>query len=94
MIAFWRYTLSRAGLFALTFGLLYLVAGRRVDVLLVALLALLVSGLLSYVLLRGQRDALAAQVAERARRAQQRMDAATRAEDDADERRRRESGEG
>ena len=56
------YTLSRIGLFAVAFGVLYLV-GLRGFWLLVA--ALIVSGLASYVLLSGQRDELSKAISRR-----------------------------
>ena len=63
-----RYTTFRLAIFVVVLGLLYLVRVR--GALLVAL-ALIVSGLASYVLLRGQRDAMSMQLAtasERRRR--------------------------
>jgi hypothetical protein len=63
-----RYTTFRLAIFVVVLGLLYLVRVR--GALLVAL-ALIISGLASYVLLRGQRDAMSMQLAtasERRRR--------------------------
>lgn len=53
------YTLSRLGLFAVALGVLYLVGLRSFPLL---LLAVLVSGLASYVLLSKQRDAVSARI--------------------------------
>ncbi|MDA8368760.1 MAG: DUF4229 domain-containing protein [Nocardiopsaceae bacterium] len=55
------YTVSRLLLFAVAFGVLYLVGARG---FLAIALALLVSGLVSYVLLSAQRDAMSAVIAE------------------------------
>lgn len=57
------YTLSRLGLFAVAFGVLYLTGLRNWFWLLVA--AFLVSGLASYVLLSGQRDELSKTISRR-----------------------------
>ncbi len=51
------YTAARALLFAVAFGVVYLLGARG---LLAAVLALLISGLVSFVLLSRQRDALSA----------------------------------
>ncbi|HTY71741.1 MAG TPA: DUF4229 domain-containing protein [Actinomycetes bacterium] len=82
MRQFWTYTLARLGLVAVVAGLLWLV-GLRGPVLLV--LAFVVSGLVSYVILRRQRGALAETVDARARRIRERMAEAEAAEDAADE---------
>ncbi|GAA3764465.1 hypothetical protein HDA32_005037 [Spinactinospora alkalitolerans] len=55
------YTGARLLLFAVTFGVLYLLGARG---FLALALAFLVSGLVSYVLLSKQRDAMSATVAE------------------------------
>ncbi|GLW98395.1 DUF4229 domain-containing protein [Microtetraspora sp. NBRC 16547] len=59
------YTLSRLGLFAVALAVLYLL-GLRTYLLLVV--AFLVSGLASYVLLSKQRDAVSEQVAKKRHR--------------------------
>ena len=64
-----RYTTLRLAIFVLALGLLWLVRVR--GVLLVAL-ALLISGLASYVLLRPQRDAMSAQIADATKRRRRR----------------------
>ncbi|WP_169980964.1 MULTISPECIES: DUF4229 domain-containing protein [unclassified Microbispora] len=58
------YTLSRLGLFAVALGVLYLVGLRSFPLL---LLAVLVSGLASYVLLSKQRDAVSERIAGKRR---------------------------
>jgi UPF0716 family protein affecting phage T7 exclusion len=77
--AFLRYTLSRIALFliaALALGLF------GIDGLYAILGALIISSIASIFLLRNQRMALSAQVANRADRMRERMDQATRKEDD------------
>ncbi|WP_049559411.1 DUF4229 domain-containing protein [Nonomuraea sp. SBT364] len=61
------YTLSRIGLFAVAFGVLWLLGLSNMLVLLVAAFAL--SGLASYVLLSKQRDAMSARISGRIDRA-------------------------
>jgi hypothetical protein len=73
--AMWLYTLLRFGIFALLWGLLWL---ARVPGLLAALIALVLSVPLSFVLLRRQRDKMAVNLEQRvaARQArQQQLDA-------------------
>lgn len=76
------YTASRFGLLLGCLLALYVLGARQ---LLLVILALLLSALLSFVLLRGQRDAMAAAVLERRTRLRERMDQATTAEDAADD---------
>jgi hypothetical protein len=88
------YTSSRLVLFIVTATILALAGMKGVLLLLVALLA---SGLLSYVLLSKQRDAMSAAVVARASRGEtprqagrfsslrNRLEERTRAEDEADE---------
>jgi hypothetical protein len=59
------YSLSRLALFAATAGVLFLVGARG---LLLLALAILVSGIVSFVLLSRQRDAVSSSVTERAGR--------------------------
>ena len=76
------YTTARILLFIAATGLLYLVGARG---LLLLGLALLVSGIASYVLLSRQRDAMSGAIATRLqglRGLGHRLDAGTRAEDD------------
>ncbi|MFB9882604.1 DUF4229 domain-containing protein [Planobispora siamensis] len=56
------YTASRLGLLAVSIGVLYLLGLREPFILLVV--AFLVSGVASYVLLSKQRDALSARIAK------------------------------
>jgi hypothetical protein len=73
------YTTARIMLFVAVTGVLYL-AGARGLLLLAA--ALLVSGLVSYVVLSRQRDKMSAAISSRLTGFRTRMDAGTRAEDD------------
>lgn len=58
------YTLSRLGLFAVTLGVLYLIGARS---WLLLLLAAVLSGVASYVLLSKQRDALSSRLGKAGR---------------------------
>ena len=73
------YLASRAAILAAVAGVAYAV-GLRGPVLLVV--AVLASGVLSLVLLSKQRDAVAVSLAERSRRARERLDEGARSEDD------------
>jgi Mn2+/Fe2+ NRAMP family transporter len=76
------YTTARILLFIAATGLLYLVGARG---LLLLGLALLISGIASYVLLSRQRDAMSGAIAARLqglRGLGHRLDAGTRSEDD------------
>jgi hypothetical protein len=76
------YTSARILLFVAAAGLLYLVGARG---LLLLGLALLVSGIASYVLLSRQRDVMSSAITSRLqglRGLGRRLDAGTRAEDD------------
>ena len=83
------YTSSRILLFVATAGVFWLVGFRG---LLLLAVALLVSGLLSFVLLSGQRDAMSAAVVETGGRFKRRLDERTTAEDAADDACRAEHG--
>jgi Protein of unknown function (DUF4229) len=72
------YTLSRIALFVVALWVLYLLGARG---LLLVALAALASGLISYVVLSRQRDAMSAAVSDRVRRMRERMDASAAAED-------------
>lgn len=61
------YSLSRLALFAATAGVLFLVGARG---FLLLALAILISGVISFVLLSRQRDAVSSSVTERAARIQ------------------------
>jgi hypothetical protein len=73
-----RYTTLRLAIFVLAMALLWLV---RVRGLLLVAIALVISGLASYVLLQRQRDAMSAQVAEATERRRQRARARAARED-------------
>ena len=73
------YTSARILLFAAVLGLLYLAGARR---LLLVGLALFVSGIVSFVVLSRQRDAMSGAIAGRLRQFRGRLDEGTRAEDD------------
>lgn len=80
------YTLARLGLFAVAFGLLWLVLSpvvtwTTVSVLWVAVLALLVSAVASLALLGRLRDRLAASVQQRAQRVRDSVERSRRSED-------------
>ena len=76
------YTSARVAIFAVTLAVLY-AAGMRQLLLLVV--AVLISGLLSYPLLSRQRDAMSQAVVERGSGLRQRMRERTEAEDAADD---------
>ncbi len=73
------YTTARILLFVAVTGLLYLVGARG---LLLLGAALLVSGIVSYVVLSRQRDAMSAALTSRIQGFRGRLDAGTRAEDE------------
>lgn len=79
MSAFWVYTLARLGVLLAAFGVLYAAGARG---LLLIVLAFVVSMLVSYWLLAGLRYRFTTGVQSRAARITERLDAATRAEDD------------
>lgn len=73
------YTGARAVLFAVALGLIYLVGARG---LLLFALALVVSGIASYVLLSKMRDAVSSSISGRIDTVRSRIDEGTRAEDE------------
>lgn len=79
MRATFAYTTARILLFAVATLLLYLAGARG---LLLLGLALLVSGIASYMLLSRQRDAMSGALVKRLTRARQRLDAGAASEDD------------
>ncbi|HWJ66286.1 MAG TPA: DUF4229 domain-containing protein [Nocardioides sp.] len=85
MKEFWIYTGLRLGLFVgaflIVFGVWFLVADS-VNVLLVLIIAFLVSGAASYVLLERQRNAFAVKVEGRAGRMGERFEEMRAKEDD------------
>jgi CHASE1-domain containing sensor protein len=79
MNATFIYTTSRILLFAVVLGLLYVVGVRGV---LLLGLAVLISGLVSFIVLSRQRDAMAGAITSRITNFRQRLDEGTRGEDD------------
>jgi len=79
MHATFVYTASRILLFAAVLGVLYLVGARG---LLLVGLALLISGVVSFIVLSRQRDAMAGAITSRISNFRERLDEGTRAEDD------------
>ena len=77
-----RYTSARIAFFVVTTGILYLVTPMRGIFLL--LVAVLISGLISYVLLSGQRDAMSSTVLSSARKRRDKFNAARTSEDPPD----------
>jgi CHASE2 domain-containing sensor protein len=81
---FWVYTLARLALFVVTWvavtGIAALVTGEPYPVV-TLLIAFLISGVGSYVVLRGPREALARKVEERAGRASARYEQMRSSED-------------
>ncbi|HTS98985.1 MAG TPA: DUF4229 domain-containing protein [Streptosporangiaceae bacterium] len=73
------YSSARILLFAATLGVLYLVGARG---LLLIGLALVISGIISFVLLSRQRDAMSGAITSRIGGFRQRLDEGSRAEDD------------
>jgi Mn2+/Fe2+ NRAMP family transporter len=73
------YTSARILLFLAALGLLYLVGARG---LLLIALALVISGVVSFVVLSRQRDMMSGAIASRLRNARERLDEGARAEDD------------
>ncbi|MBU1800829.1 DUF4229 domain-containing protein [Nocardioides sp.] len=84
MKEFWVYTLARLALFVVTWvavtGIAALVTGEPYPVV-TLLIAFLISGVGSYVVLRGPREALARKVEERAGRASARYEQMRSSED-------------
>jgi hypothetical protein len=73
------YTSARILLFVAALGVLYLAGARR---LLLVGLALVVSGIVSFVVLSRQRDAMSGAIVGRLRQFRGRLDEGARAEDD------------
>ena len=73
------YTAARILLFAVVLGLLYLVGARG---LLLVGLALVISGIVSFIVLSRQRDAMSGAIASRIGNFRQRLDEGARAEDE------------
>ena len=84
MKEFWIYTGLRVGLFVASLGVVagvWMLVSDEVPLLWVIVVAFVVSGLASYVLLAGPRNALARQVEERAGRASAAFEAQRTKED-------------
>ena len=79
MRATFTYSLARILLFVATLGILYLVGARG---LLLIAAALVVSGIISFVVLSRQRDAMSGAISSRIGGFRRRLDEGTRAEDD------------
>jgi Protein of unknown function (DUF4229) len=73
------YSCARILLFGVALGLLYVVGARG---LLLVGLALVISGIISFVLLSPQRDAMSGAITSRISQFRHRLDEGTRAEDD------------
>ncbi len=73
-----KYTAARLALFAATAGVLFLVGARG---FLLLALSILISGIVSFVLLSRQRDAVSASVTERASRMRENLAEAAARED-------------
>ena len=76
------YTGLRAALFAVCLAVLWFALHGRLSIWPIALLALIVSSILSIYVLRAARDRLATQIKHRAERMSQRIEQARAAEDD------------
>jgi Mn2+/Fe2+ NRAMP family transporter len=79
MRATFAYTAARFLFFAAVFGVLYLLGARG---LLLFGLALAISGIVSFVVLFRQRDAMSGAISTRLGNFRQRLDEGTRGEDD------------
>ena len=79
MRATFAYTAARFLIFAAMLGLLYLLGARG---LLLFGLALVISGIISFVVLSRQRDAMSGSITSRIGTFRRRLDEGTRAEDD------------
>jgi hypothetical protein len=79
MHATFVYTTSRILLFAVVLGLLYVVGARG---LLLIGLAVLISGIVSFIVLSRQRDAMSGAITSRITNFRERLDEGTRGEDD------------
>lgn len=79
MRATFAYTIARILLFAVVLGLLSLVGARGLPLL---GLAVLISGIVSFIVLYRQRDAMSGAITTRLSNFRERLDEGTRAEDD------------
>jgi len=78
---FWVYTGLRAVLFAICFAVLWFALNNWLTVWPLALVALLISSILSIFVLRAARDRLAGSIEQRAARISSRIETSRRAED-------------
>lgn len=76
-----RYTAARVALFGVALGVLYLLGARG---LLLVVLAIIISGLLSFIALSAQRDRMSSAIARRYADYKQRLDEGAAAEDSGD----------
>lgn len=86
MKEFWRYTLARLSVLAVTYLLMWAVAQTYLEFdqltnLLVLLAAMIVSSIISIFLLAGMREQVALRLQERAERMTTRIEESRRAED-------------
>lgn len=86
MKAFWTYTLARVAVFAVTYGVIWVIASfvmepSTVENLFVVLIALVGSSIISVFALAGLRNQLANHIQERAARMTERIEESRRAED-------------
>lgn len=87
MKAFVLYTAARAGMFLACYGLIWLIFGQwltwdSISALWTALIAMLISSVISLATLGRMRSNLATEIAARAERAKAAHEARTKAEDD------------
>ncbi|KAB2810974.1 DUF4229 domain-containing protein [Pimelobacter simplex] len=85
MKEFWIYTALRGGLFAVTFGVVFAtwsLINDSANVLMVLIIAFLVSGVASYIVLARQRNALALKVEQRAGRMTENSEARSKEDSD------------
>ncbi len=87
MKIFALYTLARLGLFAVVYGLIWLIFGRNLEWnalsgLYTALFAMIISSLIAFAVLKSMRADLAAEIERRAARAKAAFEAKRSAEDD------------
>jgi tetrahydromethanopterin S-methyltransferase subunit C len=81
------YTAARIGLFAVVYGVIWLIFGRWIEwnalsALYTAIIAMVISAVVAIWVLRGMREQLAVQVEQRASRAKSAFEARRSAEDD------------
>lgn len=87
MKVFALYTAARIGLFAVAYGVIWLIFGRWIEwnalsALYTAIIAMVISAVVAIWVLKGLREQLAVQVEQRATRAKAAFEARRSAEDD------------